>query len=101
MNDECSCNKKLVKRDNKDIKALTSRLNRIIGQLNGIKAMIEDNRYCKDVLVQIIAAEKALQSFGYLILEDHLSGCVVTKIKEGDQDIIDETVDLIRRINNL
>lgn len=101
MNGECSCNKKLVKRDNKDIKELNNRLNRIIGQLNGIKAMIEDNRYCKDVLVQVIAVEKALQSFGYLILEEHLNSCVATKIKQGDDEILGETMELIRRINSL
>lgn len=95
---ECNC-KKNTPRSESDISKLTSRLNRIIGQLNGIKKMIEENKYCKDVLQQVAAAEKALQSFGYVILEDHLKGCVSDKIRANDNNIISETIDIIRKIN--
>lgn len=100
MEENC-CNKKLTERSETEIKELNNRLNRVIGQLNGIKAMINDNRYCKDVLLQVAACEKALQSFGYQILQEHLSSCVTTKIKNGDLEIIDETMDIIRKINGL
>lgn len=58
-------------RDEQAIRLLQNRLNRMIGQLNGIKNMVEDNRYCGDILTQVAAVESALQSFGYIILQDH------------------------------
>lgn len=91
--------KKMTPRNQEEIAPLTARLNRIIGQINGIKKMIEENKYCRDVLQQVAAAEKALQSFGYIILEAHMKGCVSEKIKANDESIISETIDIIRKIN--
>ena len=79
-------------------KQLQNRINRIIGQLNGIKSMIDDNRYCGDVLIQIGAVESALQSLGYIILQDHMQTCVVEEIKKGNEAIMEEAVELIKKL---
>lgn len=77
---------------------LQNRLNRMIGQLNGIKSMVEENRYCGDILTQVAAVESALQSFGYIILQDHLETCVVEEIRQGNPQIVDEAVELIKKL---
>ena len=79
-------------------KQLKNRISRMSGQLNGISRMLDENRFCGDILVQIAAVESALQNLGYIILQDHLSSCVAEEIKAGNSDIIDETVDLIRKL---
>lgn len=80
------------------LKTLVSRVNRVKGQMEGIKAMLEENRYCGDILIQISAAESALRSIGYLVLEEHLATCVTDKIKSGDREIIKETVELVKKL---
>ncbi len=75
-----------------------SRVNRVKGQMEGIKAMLEENRYCGDILIQISAAESALRSIGYLVLEEHLATCVTDKIRSGDKEIIKETVELVKKL---
>lgn len=82
----------------KEQKQLQNRISRIIGQLNGIKNMIDDNRYCGDILIQIGAAESALQALGYAILEDHMQTCVVEEIEKGNTQIMAEAVELIKRL---
>lgn len=93
----CHTNK-VHPRDEKEIKQLTNRLHRIIGQLNGIENMIEENRYCGDILIQIAAVEKALQSFGYTILQEHLHSCVIQEVKEGHDEIMDEVMSLVKNL---
>ncbi len=85
-------------RDEKELKQLQNRLHRMVGQLNGIEKMLEENRYCKDVLIQIAAVEKALQSFGYTILQDHLETCVIDEIKAGDTEVMEEVMDLVKKL---
>lgn len=75
---------------------LKKRLNRAIGQLNGVKNMIDDNRYCGDVLMQLAAAEAAVRRVSELVLHDHLETCVVEQVKAGNTDVLDEVMDLIR-----
>ena len=60
--------------------------------------MLEENRYCGDILIQISAAESALRSLSYLIFEEHLGSCVADKIKSGDSEIIQETVELVKKL---
>lgn len=93
-----ACHHKHTPRDPETLKLLKNRLNRMIGQLSGIGNMLDDNRYCGDVLTQIAAVESALQSFGYLILQDHLETCVVEEITAGNPQIISETIDLIKKL---
>lgn len=97
--ERCAAKYKQTPRDEMQTKSLVNRLNRIMGQIGGIKKMIEENRYCGEVLVQVSAAESALRAFGYLILEDHMQTCVSEKIKEGDGEIVKETVELIKKLN--
>lgn len=97
--DICACcHHKNTPRDEKEQKQLQNRINRIIGQLNGIKNMIEDNRYCGDILIQIAAAESALQNLGYIVLQDHLETCVVEEIQKGNDAIMEEAVELIKKL---
>lgn len=60
--------------------------------------MVEDNRYCGDILTQVAAVESALQSFGYIILQDHLETCVVEEIRNGNPQIVDEAVELMKKL---
>lgn len=96
INEKCCARYKSNNRDEKVVKTIISRLNRINGQVNGIKCMVEENRYCVDILIQLSACEKALKSVGEMILKNHLSTCVVEKIKNGDENIIDETMEVIK-----
>ncbi len=78
-------------------RSLQKRLNRAIGQLNGVKAMIDDNRYCGDVLTQLAAAESAVHSISAILLQNHLETCVVEQIEAGNTAIIDEAMQLIKK----
>ena len=92
------CRYKSMPRDAETVKSLKNRINRAIGQLNGISGMIDDNRYCGDILIQLAAVESALKNLGYIVLKDHIETCVSDEIKKGNTDIIDETIDLIKRL---
>ncbi|MDE7358772.1 MAG: metal-sensing transcriptional repressor [Lachnospiraceae bacterium] len=98
-NDVCACCRhKGTPRDAREQKNLQNRINRIIGQLKGIQGMIEDNRYCGDVLIQIGAVESALQSLGYVILEEHMQTCVAEGVREGNTQILAEAVELMKKL---
>ncbi|MFA6855660.1 MAG: metal-sensing transcriptional repressor [Treponema sp.] len=92
------CHYKHTARNEQTVKQLQNRLNRMIGQLNGIKTMLDDNRYCGDVLTQVAAVESALQSFGYMVLQNHLETCVVEEIKKDNTQILEEALDLIKKL---
>ena len=94
----CCNRQKHTPRSEEQLKALTSRLNRAIGQLGGIRGMLEDNRYCGDVLIQLSAVQSALQSLGYEILAEHMKTCVVENIEDGNAQIMDEAIDLIKKL---
>jgi DNA-binding FrmR family transcriptional regulator len=79
-------------------KNLVSRLNRIEGQIRGVKGLIEKDTYCDDVITQISAIQSALNSVGKMLLEGHLKSCVVERIQEGDQKVIDEFLVTIQRL---
>ena len=98
-NNSCDCcSYKNTPRDEETLRQLHNRLNRIIGQLGGIKNMLDENRYCGDILTQVGAVESALQSFGYSILQNHMSTCVVEEIQKGNTEIVNEAVELIKKI---
>ena len=81
-----------------DGKALTKRINRIEGQVRGIGKMIDDDRYCIDVLTQVSAVQAALDALALQLLEHHLHGCVQHAVKSGDGDrAIDEALTVIRK----
>ena len=96
-NKSCCCHQKETPRSEEFQASLQKRLNRAIGQLNAVKRMIDDNRYCGDVLVQLAAAESAVHSVSMLMLQDHMETCVVERIQRGDSEVVEETVQLIKR----
>ncbi len=96
-----SCHKvkmKSVPRSEAQIKVFKNRIARIIGQLQGVSKMIEEQRYCKDILIQVSAIEKAIKGVGYEIFKEHFKTCVAGEIKNGNDEIFDETMDLIKKI---
>lgn len=90
---------KLSKTNDKD--ALRKRLNRIEGQVKGIQKMVDENRYCVDILIQISAVRSAIDKVGTIILENHIKGCVSESIKHDDKEktdiIIKELMDTINK----
>ena len=94
---DCPCRHKNTPRSMELQADMQKRLNRAIGQLNGVKAMIEDNRYCGDVLTQLAAAESAVHSISAILLQNHLETCVVEQIEAGNTAIIDEAMQLIKK----
>jgi DNA-binding FrmR family transcriptional regulator len=80
----------------KDRDALLARLNRIEGQVRGIKRMVDEEAYCIDVLTQINAIKAAIDQVGFLLLEDHIKGCV-TAVRQGDQSKVTELVKAVER----
>lgn len=79
------------------MKALVTRLNRIDGQILGIKKMIEENRYCPDVLMQVSAVQASLNSFNKELLAAHIRSCVVDDIREGKEEAVDELCELLKK----
>lgn len=93
----CSCRYKNKPRSEELQADVQRRLNRAIGQLNGVKAMIDDNRYCGDVLTQLAAAESAVRRVSEMVLQEHMETCVVQEIRDGNDEVVDEAMALIRR----
>ncbi|WP_185929402.1 metal-sensitive transcriptional regulator [Paenibacillus popilliae] len=79
-------------------KKLVHRLNRIEGQVRGVKSMIEKDTYCDDVLNQIASIQSALHSVGKLLLEGHMKSCVVERLQDGEPEVIDELLTTIHKL---
>lgn len=92
------CVKKTV-RTKEEKKIVTNRLNRIEGQIKGIKRMIEEDRYCNDVLMQLSAVQNSIKSLSNHVLENHLCTCVANDLKSGNMEIIDEMISLFKKFN--
>ena len=97
MCNKCDISKKKTYRDDDEKKQLTKRLNIIEGQIRGIKQMIEDNRYCDDILTQMLAVNKALESLENVILEKHLERCIAKQIKGGHTEVTEEIMNLFKK----
>ncbi len=93
---EC-CEKTKLRTDDEK-KALTNRLSRIEGQIRGLKAMVEKDAYCADILIQVSAVSAALGSFGKELLEAHIKTCVTEDIKEGGTEKTDELIELLGKM---
>ncbi|MGE5606490.1 MAG: metal-sensitive transcriptional regulator [Bacteroidota bacterium] len=78
--------------------ALIARLNRIEGQVRGIKGMIEKDIYCDDVLNQIAAVQSALRGVSKLLLENHMKSCIVGRVQAGETDVVDELLCTIEKL---
>ena len=94
---ECEKCKRVTERDLEEKKLINNRLNRINGQINGIKKMIEEDRYCDDILIQLSAIDKSIKSLANVILESHMHSCVLENIQKGNTQVLDEIVDLFKR----
>ena len=94
----CCCRHKSTPRGKKELRQLQNRIKRMTGQLNGISKMMDDNRYCGDILIQVAAVESALQAFGYAVLQSHLETCVVEEIQKGNIQIVEEALELIKKL---
>ena len=92
----CCCQKKV--RSDKEIKDLMNRLNRIEGQIRGIKRMLEEDAYCIDIINQVSAANCALNSFTKVILANHIKSCVAEDVKEGSEEKLDELVKTLQKL---
>jgi len=98
--EEQHINPKMVPRTEEEIESIIKRLKRIEGQVRGVQKMVEDNRYCIDVLVQISAIQAALNKVGLNLLERHVNHCVSKAIREGNgEESIDELMDVIRQFS--
>lgn len=97
MEEQCFCHK-TKERSEKEYKDLINRLNRIEGQIRGIKGMVEKNCYCPDILIQVAAANAALNSFNKVLLGNHIRTCVARDIREGKDETIDELVGVLQKL---
>lgn len=93
----CHCHK-TKQRTEGEYKKLMNRLNRIEGQIRGIKGMLEKDAYCTDILVQVAAVNSALNSFNKELLAEHIRTCVIEDIKAGKEDTVDDLVDTIKKL---
>ena len=84
-------------RSEEEYKSLVNRLNRIEGQIRGIKGMLDKNAYCPDILTQVAAANAALNAFGRELLSSHIRTCVVEDVRAGKEDTVDELLTTLQK----
>ncbi|MBO4636500.1 MAG: metal-sensing transcriptional repressor [Clostridiales bacterium] len=92
------CEEKITKRSEEMKKELGVRLNRIEGQLRGIRKMVDNDAYCIDIVTQVSAVSSALDSLGRQILEDHIRSCVREDIRNGNEEKLEELIKTIRKM---
>ena len=98
MEQNQSCCHKTKVRSEEEAKKLIHRLNRIEGQIRGIRGMVEKNAYCTDILMQVAAANAALNAFTREILNEHIRTCVAQDIRSGKDETIDELVSTLQKL---
>ena len=94
---ECCCHK-TKERSEQEYKDLIMRLNRIEGQIRGIRGMVERDAYCTDILTQVSAASAALNGFTKVLLANHIKTCVAQDIREGKDETVDELVATLQKL---
>ena len=97
MNNDCCCDR-TKKRTDEEKKRLVNRLSRIEGQIRGIKGMIEKDAYCADVLTQSAAVSAAVDAFNRELLSSHIRTCVVSDIRSGKDETVDELNELLKKL---
>lgn len=98
MEVKCECCHRTKQRSEEEYKALINRLNRIEGQIRGIKGMLENDAYCVDVITQVAAATAALNSFNKELLSNHIKTCVADDIRAGKDETIDELLKTLQKL---
>lgn len=94
---KCCCHKTKV-RSVDEYKDLIHRLNRIEGQVRGIKNMVENDAYCVDIMTQVAAIRAALNSFNKVLLGNHVRTCVADDIRAGKDETVDELVNILQKL---
>ena len=85
-------------RSDKEFRSLMNRLKRIEGQIRGIEGMLEKDAYCPDILIQVSSVTSALNSFNKELLASHVRTCVANDIRQGNDETIDELVDVLKKL---
>ena len=98
MNEQNCCRKKAVPRSEEERRRLIHRLNRMEGQIRGIRGMVENDIYCNDILTQCAAVNAALNAFRRELLASHIRSCVKDRLQEGDDTVVDELLTTIQRM---
>lgn len=93
----CSCHK-IKKRQEQEYKDLIHRLNRIEGQVRGIKGMVERDAYCIDIITQVAAVNAALNSFNKVLLTNHIKTCVAEDMRQGMDDTVEELIKILPKL---
>ena len=97
MSEECCCARR-KHRGEEEHRALMNRLNRIEGQVRGLKGMVEKDAYCTDIVVQVAAVTAALNAFNRELLSEHIRTCVAEDIRAGKDEVIDDLVATLARL---
>lgn len=92
------CRKKNLPRDEETRRLLIHRLNRMEGQIRGIRTMVERDIYCNDILIQCAAVAAALKAFQRLLLADHIRSCVAAELQAGKNEVVDELMATIQKM---
>ena len=95
---KCCCCQKKKQRTPEEYTKLINRLNRIEGQIRGIRGMVENDAYCPDILVQSAAVNAAVNAFYKELLASHIRTCVADDIRRGNDDVIDELVATLQKL---
>ena len=98
MEENRECCHRTKERTPKEYKDLIHRLKRIEGQVRGVQEMVEQERYCVDILTQVSAIQSALNSFNKVLLSNHIKTCVVEDIREGNEEAVDELCKTIQKL---
>ena len=98
MNNNCNNCSKKKERASEEYQTLINRLNRIEGQVRGVKGMVENDAYCTDILIQVSAIKAALDGFNKELLGNHIRTCVADDIRRGNNDTVDELVETLQKL---
>ena len=94
----CCCSQRKKERSPEEYAKLINRLNRIEGQIRGIRGMVENGAYCPDILVQSAAVNAAVNAFNKELLASHIRTCVADDIQQGKDEVIDELVVTLQKL---
>lgn len=94
----CGMKHKFRDKEGEEYKSLVRRLNRIEGQIRGIHKMVDEDRYCVDILTQVSAVQSALNAFTKELLNQHVHSCVVDDIRAGNDEVVDELCGLLQKV---
>ena len=94
----CHCSQRKKERSPEEYKRLINRLNRIEGQIRGIRSMVENDAYCPDILMQSAAVNAAVNAFNKELLSSHIRTCVAQDIRDGKDEVIDELVVTLQKL---